>query len=94
MIKLLENDPRPIPTLFMYTRRDTLLCPDSMSRFVEKRKSGGFHIEPVVYDDCDHVSIYLKHPEDYFNRIRKHLLFSKMDLKTLLQDTDLNSIKK
>ena len=86
MFETVENDERSVPTLFLYSRQDSLICPDNMRRFVEKRQKGGFHIDAVLYDDCDHCSIYTKHPEDYLNRLRKHLEFSKVDLKTVLSN--------
>lgn len=89
---LLVNDVRPIPTLILYSNRDRLIPPENIQRVIEKRQSKGIAIDSVVYDDCEHVMIYLKHPDDYVKRINEHLFRSKMDLNTVLGD-DLGNTK-
>lgn len=84
MFNVVKRDERHIPTLFMYSKSDSLLCPKSMGQFAESRRARGFPIDIVSYDNCDHVSIYLKYPDDYVTRIQRHLERSNVDIKSVL----------
>lgn len=89
MFHVVANDKRNLPTLFMYSRHDTLLSHRSMAKFVAKRRALGFdNINTIIYDDCDHVMIYPKHPQDYLARIYQHLELSKVDIKSIFNDSD------
>lgn len=82
----LLNDLRPIPTLVFYSTRDKLISAERIKELIERRRSKGALIDSVVYDDCEHVMLYVKHPEDYSKHMYEHLVKSKVDMKDVLGD--------
>lgn len=83
-----SGDKRLVPSLFMYSTQDKLISAESVSRFVEEKRSHGAYVDAKIYDDSEHCMIYLKHADDYSNRVKKHLVTCECDLESVLRSND------
>lgn len=85
-LDVLNADARHVPTLFLYSSADKLVTVDYVREFIERKRKQGVWCDEKLYDDCDHVTIYKKHPDDYKYRVVRHLEHCKVDIKTLVKD--------
>jgi hypothetical protein len=85
--RTLVNDRIEVPFLFLYSKGDRILDPNDMHNFTlaKKRILPNLYIKSVVYEDADHVLIYLKYPEDYTNNIIEHLKVCEIDIPSIIQ---------
>jgi hypothetical protein len=88
MYNALRDDPRSIPTLSMYSKADKLLSSVNMQHQIEQRKlkQPNLYLKSVVYEDAEHVMIFLKYPERYLELVNEHLKLCKVDMNTILSE--------
>lgn len=85
--RTLVNDRIEVPFLFMYSKGDKILDPVDMYNFTiaKKRLLPNLYIKSAVFEDAEHVLIYLKYPEDYTKNIVEHLKVCKIDIPSFIQ---------
>lgn len=83
----IENDARQIPTLHIYSRADKLICAKKISAFCDEKKKlyPNMYFKSVVYDDAEHVKIYMQYPEEYLQLIKEHLKVSNTEIDKHIQ---------
>lgn len=88
MYEILVNDPRQVPSLYLYSTADKLISDKSIKELIARRKekNPGLYVKEVLYTDSEHVLIYQKHPQEYFSYIFDHLKSFNLDINTLLKD--------
>ena len=87
------NDKRPLPILFMYSKIDKLISSTEIARFIAKKRQlfPSQYIKSVVYEDAEHVLLYAKYPDDYLKNIIEHIGVCNLDLKQILNKSNLYS---
>ena len=93
--KIMLADDLQIPFLFMYSKVDKLINAVEIKKFIDEKQKRypNQYIKTVVYDDAEHVLLYLKHPEDYIKNINNHLIFCKIDMPTILNGLNIDKNK-
>ncbi|CAF0994606.1 unnamed protein product [Brachionus calyciflorus] len=86
MYKTVINDPRHVPSLYMYSTIDKLIPGENIKENIEMRKKNhpNLYVKEVVYDDAEHVLLYQKHPQDYLKHIYEHLKLCKVDIESVM----------
>jgi hypothetical protein len=86
-LRSFRNDENCIPTLVLYTKKDKLILYKNIEdNYIKYRREKYPHLplETFVFEDADHVSLYLKYPDVYLEQIKKHLSRCHFDLKEIL----------
>lgn len=86
MYDILVNDNRLVPSLYLYSTGDKLISDKSIKELIEKRKAKypQLYVKEVLYTDSEHVLIYQKHPQEYYDYIIDHLKFCNLGIDKLL----------
>lgn len=80
----LKDDKRLVPHLFLYPAKDKLVSSKKVAKFAALKREQGNYVRERVYDNCEHVTILVKHPDDYVSQIEKHLEVCQVDIKNIL----------
>ena len=93
--KIMLADDLQIPFLFMYSKVDKLINAVEIKKFIDEKQKRypNQYIKTVVYDDAEHVLLFLKHPDDYTKNINNHLIFSKIDMPTIFNGLNIETNK-
>lgn len=89
------RDDRDVPLLVLYSTIDSLVDFRNIAKYAEDKKKlfPNLHVKTVVYNDADHVSLYAKHPKDYIKQITNHLATCKLNLNSILDDSEIKLLK-
>jgi hypothetical protein len=92
--KIMLGDNLEIPFLFMYSKKDKLISPVEIKKFIDEKMKlhPNQYIKSIVYDDGEHVLLYLKHPEDYVRNINEHLGLCKIEMGTILNSLNIDKL--
>ena len=79
----------------MYSKVDKLINAVEIKKFIDEKQKRypNQYIKTVVYDDAEHVLLFLKHPDDYTKNINNHLIFSKIDMPTIFNGLNIETNK-
>ncbi len=77
-----ELDTRHLPTLYIYSKIDSLISPDEIQKMIDERKQmyPGDYIKTSVFEDAQHVLIFKQYPEKYTELIKEHLAVCKLEI--------------
>jgi hypothetical protein len=78
----ITRDKRDVPTLMIYSKADKLISAESIEQMANARMKlyPNLYVKKVVYEDAEHVLIYVKHMDEYLNHVKEHLKLCKLDI--------------
>jgi hypothetical protein len=90
MFEVIGSDPRPVPSLYIYSKSDLLIYHENIARFMARRRAllPDLYQKSVVYETGDHVMLYMKYPEEYVRHVSDHLRLCKLDMRSILSQVD------
>jgi hypothetical protein len=92
----ISRDKRDVPTLMIFSKADKLISAESIDQMANARMKlyPNLYVKKVIYEDAEHVLIYVKHTEEYLKHVKEHLELCKLkiDENALLNQT-FNDVK-
>ena len=69
------NDRKEVPTLFIYSKEDKIICHLKVAKNIEERRRNfpSQDITEFVFENGDHVKLLPKHRDKYLELVKEHL---------------------